>query len=224
LGGSLPKALLSWSGGKDSSLALYELQIKHEFQVAALLTTFINDFDRVSMHGVRKALLEKQAGALGLPLEDVWISKGASNTEYEREMGASIREYLRRGVRHVAFGDLFLQDIRKYREAFLGRLGVGCIFPIWGRDTRALANFFLDSGFRAIVCTIDLRRLGKEYCGREFDRSFLSEIPEPVDPCGENGEFHTFVYDGPVFNRRIGVVVGEITERDGFYFADLRPE
>lgn len=190
-------------------------------KIVSLLTTLTQGFDMVSMHGVKISLLELQADALGLPLEKVWISKGAPNSEYERRVGAALAKFRERGTKRVAFGDLFLEDIRKYRETFLSRIGMECVFPIWGKNTRTLANFFIDSGFRAIVCTVDPRSLGREYCGVEFDKHLLLRLPDGVDPCGENGEFHTFVYDGPVFKNRIAVGVGEIVERDGFYFADI---
>ncbi len=217
------RAILSWSGGKDSSLAFYEISRSQEFEVVSLLTTLTEDFDRISMHGVRCTLLEQQAESLGLPLEKVWISKGASNSEYEQQMGASLKKFTQDGISHIVFGDLFLQDIREYREAFLSQVGMKCVFPIWGRDTRALANFFLDSGFKAVICAVNPKLLGKEYCGLEFDRSFLSKVLTTVDPCGENGEFHTFVYDGPIFKRRVTVQVGEMVDRDGFFFADILP-
>jgi uncharacterized protein (TIGR00290 family) len=187
------------------------------------MTTLTRDFDRISMHGVRRELLLEQASSLGLPLYEVWIPKNATNEIYE----AKTRDLLLQLSKEygpsfsVAFGDLFLQDIRAYREKFLSRLGIECIFPLWGKNTVELADKFIDRGFKAIVCCIDPKKLGKEFCGREFDRQFLSEIPRGVDPCGENGEFHTFVYSGPIFKTKIDVRVGEIVERDGFCFADI---
>jgi uncharacterized protein (TIGR00290 family) len=219
----MSRALLSWSGGKDSSLALFETRRSGTFDVTALLTTVTRDFDRISMHGVRRALLERQAELVGLPSEVVWISKGASNEEYDAQMRACLERHKRSGVEHVIFGDLFLRDIRKYREERLSELGMRAVFPLWGRDTAELARFFLDSGFKAIVCTVDPKALGKSFCGVEFDSHFLSRLPPGTDPCGENGEFHTFVYDGPIFSRKIDVRVGEVVMRDGFYFADISP-
>lgn len=194
-----------------------------EFEVAALLTTLTRDFDRVSMHGVSPSLLEEQAQLLQLPLEKVWITKGAANVEYEAQMKESLGKYYDQGISHVVFGDLFLADIRKYREELLSAIGMQCVFPLWMKNTKALADLFISEGFKAKLCTVDPSKLDPKFCGREFDRSFLSEIPENVDPCGENGEFHTFVYSGPIFKERIEISIGEVVSRDGFVFADLMP-
>ncbi len=189
-----------------------------------LLTTITADYDRISMHGVRRSLLKRQASSTGLPLFEVPIPKNSTNEIYEREI-TSVLSRLKRdeSVSAVIFGDLFLQDIREYREKLFSKVGMECLFPIWGKDTKALANSFIDEGFKAIICTIDPKKIAAEFCGREFDRAFLSEIPAGVDPCGENGEFHTFVYEGPIFKNPIKVTRGEIVQRDGFYFADLIP-
>jgi len=219
----LKPVLLSWSGGKDSTLSLYEIEKRGEFEVRALLTTLTRDFDRISMHGVRRELLEMQAAALDLKIDEVWISKNAPNSEYEEQMRAVLEKRKAEGIRHVVFGDLFLEDIRRYREERLAQIGMQGVFPLWGRPTREVADFFIAEGFRAILCTVDPKALPKEFCGREFDRSLLNDLPEGVDPCGENGEFHTFVYDGPVFRSRIEVRTGEVVRRDGFYFADIIP-
>jgi uncharacterized protein (TIGR00290 family) len=217
------EALLCWSGGKESAMALYDVRKKGEFCVSSLLTTFTREFDRVSMHGVRRALLERQAEMLGLPVEKVWIDRGAGNEEYDDRMRLALGRQRAAGVEHVIFGDLFLQDVRRYREERLSELKMHGVFPLWGRDTSALARSFIDSGFRAIVCCVDPKALSKDFCGAEFDDGFLSRLPKRVDPCGENGEFHTFVYDGPVFREGVQVMVGEVVERDGFYFADILP-
>jgi uncharacterized protein (TIGR00290 family) len=215
--------VLSWSGGKDSSLALHEI-MKTEADLRGLLTTITKDYDRISMHGVRRELLRQQAVSLGLPLYEVSIPKDASNEIYEKETESVLLRLKKSNtITAVAFGDLFLQDIREYREKLLGRLELDCIFPIWGQDTKKLAYQFIQNGFRAIVCTVDPKKLDKRFCGAEFDGSFLSEIPDTVDPCGENGEFHTFVYDGPIFKDRLRISIGEIVERNGFYFADIIP-
>jgi uncharacterized protein (TIGR00290 family) len=174
------------------------------------------------MHGVRRALLRQQAASTGLPVYEVSIPKNATDEIYEHEMKTilwGLKKDLE--ISSVVFGDLFLQDIREYREKLLSSLGMEGLYPLWGKDTRDLAEYFIAAGFRAILCTVDPRKLDPSFCGREFDRSFLSEIPEGVDPCGENGEFHTFVYDGPIFRQPIKVARGEIVEREGFYFADL---
>ena len=220
----LEKVIVSWSGGKDSVLSLFGMSSsKKQFEISALLTTLTEGYDRISMHGVRRELLQRQSSSLRIPLEEVWIPKNATNEIYEARMSEAVSKYASQNVSSVAFGDLFLRDIREYRENFLRRLGVKCIFPIWGKDTGALANFFIDSGFKAIICCVNPKLLGKEYCGREFDKSFLSEIPGSVDPCGENGEFHTFVYHGPIFKEKVEVKVGDVVNRDGFFFADILP-
>lgn len=217
------RAILSWSGGKDSSLALYEMLTMKDFKVVSLLTTLTRDFDRISMHGVRRALLQRQAELLHLPIEEVWIRKGGTNAEYESQMSIALAKHHSNGVRHVVFGDLFLEDIRSYREEKLSKMGMVGVFPLWKRNTKELASFFIDRGFKAIVCTIDPKILDPSFCGREFDKSFLSDLPARVDPCGENGEFHTFVYSGPIFEKGINVKKGEVVSRDGFYFADIIP-
>jgi uncharacterized protein (TIGR00290 family) len=213
--------LMSWSAGKDSALALDALRTGGEFQVEALVTTVTDDFDRVSMHGVRRALLVAQADALGLPLVEVRIPRAASNEVYEAALVAALEPYIARGVRHVGFGDLFLRDIREYRERFLAGLGLHGVFPIWLRDTRALAEELVRRGFRAVAVCVDPRRLDGSFAGRWLDASFFADLPAGVDPCGENGEFHTFVVDGPGFRHAIDVELGAKVERDGFVFADL---
>jgi uncharacterized protein (TIGR00290 family) len=217
------KAILSWSGGKDSSLAFYEVLKSKDYEVVSLLTTLTRDFDRVSMHGVRRGLLLEQAKRLGLPIAEVWIGKGAGNAEYEEQMSDTLSRSYSEGVRHVIFGDLFLEDIRRYREDKLSRAKMTGVFPLWRKDTKQLAAYFVEQGFRAIVCTVDPKALDPSFCGREFDGGFLGDLPASVDPCGENGEFHTFVYAGPIFDREIGVRKGEVVLRDGFYFADILP-
>ena len=187
------------------------------------MTTVTEEFDRISMHGVRRSLLSAQASSLGLPVEEVWIPKDSSNEVYEARMRTVLTRYKDRGVEQVAFGDLFLQDIRSYREERLAQIGMRCLFPLWGRNTSRLAREFIGSGFRAVVCCVDPRRLPGEFCGREYDLSFLESMPATVDPCGENGEFHTFVYAGPIFSNEIPIMKGEVVLRDGFYFADIVP-
>jgi len=216
--------LISWSGGKDSSLALYEVQKGNEYEIAALVTTVTSGYDRVSMHGLRTVLLDEQARSLNIPLEKVMISKNASNEEYESSLNEVLLKYKQRGIGSVVFGDLFLEEIKKYREDNLGKIGMECVFPIWKRDTVKLANSFIDLGFKAVTVCIDSDALGKEFAGREFDEHFLDDLPKEIDPCGENGEFHTFVYDGPIFKNRIDHQLGEIVLRDGrFYYCDILP-
>jgi uncharacterized protein (TIGR00290 family) len=218
------KAIFTWSGGKDSIMALYELQKAGSYEVSALLTTVTADYDRVSMHGVRRSLLEQQAKSLGYPLEGVLISRDASNEEYEAKMKETLEKYRDVGVRNVVFGDIFLQDIRKYREENICSIGMKAVFPIWKRNTTELARTFVDLGFKAVVTCVDSKSLGKAFVGRPFDERFLSELPSNVDPCGENGEFHSFVYDGPLFRQSLSFRLGEIVLRDErFYFCDLIP-
>jgi uncharacterized protein (TIGR00290 family) len=213
--------LVSWSGGKDSCLALYEMQKTRA--VEALLTTITREFERISMHGVRRVLLERQAESLGLPLREIGISKGADNEEYEANMGAAFADYRNRGIDEVVFGDLYLADIRAYRDRLLARHRMTGLYPLWGRDTARLIRDFLALGFQCAVVCVDPAKLDRRFAGRIIDAQFLSELPRDVDPCGENGEFHTFVFDGPNFRRRIEFRFGEIVLRDGFWFADLVP-
>lgn len=222
----LPRAsaILSWSGGKDSSLALQEVLESPNLNVVSLLTTLTRDFNRVSMHGVRRALLRIQARNLRLPLDEVWIRKEAPNDEYSSAMREAMLRHRARGVRCVVFGDIFLEDIRRFREVELSKLAMEGVFPLWMKDTTRLATQFVKDGFKAVVCTVDPRALKKSYCGREFDESFISNLPPSVDPCGEHGEFYTFVYDGPVFEKEVPIRKGEIVLRDGFYFADILPK
>ena len=221
---AIERVLLTWSGGKDSAMALHELQSSGAYEVLAVLTTVTEQYDRVSMHGVRTVLLERQADSLGLPLEKVYIGANASNEEYEARMRDKLTYYQARGVSSVAFGDLFLEDVRRYREENLSRVGMKGLFPLWGRDTSELAHSFIDLGFKAVITCVDSNLLDGAFVGRDFDREFLSELPPAVDPCGENGEFHSFVYDGPLFRSRILHERGEIVLRDSrFYYCDLVP-
>ncbi|MGH7901649.1 MAG: hypothetical protein ACRENZ_07915, partial [Thermodesulfobacteriota bacterium] len=190
------KILLSWSGGKDSALTLYELQKDKNYEIIALVTTITEDYDRVSMHGVRSALIEQQADSLGIELEKVLISRNAFNQEYESKLFEVLSRFMDLGINMVAFGDLFLEDIRRYREDFLKKIGMQGIFPIWKRNTRELAEIFLNLGFKAIISCVDSELIDKSFAGREFDEKFLLDLPSKADPCGENGEFHSFVYEG----------------------------
>jgi uncharacterized protein (TIGR00290 family) len=218
------KVLLCWSGGKDSALALHELLQGGEKEVAALLTTVTKDYDRISMHGVRRELLERQATSVGLPLEVVFLSKDGSNEEYEAKMAGALQKFLDLGVREVVFGDLYLEDVRRYREENLARVGMEGLFPLWGRETRALALSFIELGFQALISCVDSEALDGSFAGRTFDRQFLEDLPAGADPCGENGEFHSFVFDGPLFKERVLLTKGEVTLRDGrFYYCDFLP-
>jgi len=218
------KVLVCWSGGKESALALHRLQKTGNYEIAALLTTVTQDYDRISMHGVRRTLLERQAQSLGFALEKVTISKDASNEQYESKMQMVLEKYVRAGVSSVVFGDVFLEDVRKYREEKLSKIGMKAIFPMWKCDTAELAHRFIDLGFKAVVTCVDSNVLDKKFIGRRFDERFLSELPSAVDPCGENGEFHSFVYDGPMFREEISHTIGEVVLREKrFYYCDLIP-
>jgi uncharacterized protein (TIGR00290 family) len=216
--------LFCWSGGKDSAMALHALRASREYRITALLTTITEEYDRISMHGVRRALLERQAESLGLPLHAVLIPPQCINATYEERMNEALAQHFARGVRSVAFGDIFLEDLRVYREKNLAQIGMQGLFPIWKRDTRDLVREFVRLGFRAITVCVDPRVLDASFAGRELDASFFADLPPGVDPCGENGEFHTFVFDGPVFKTPIAFRVGEKVLRDDFCFCDLLPE
>ncbi len=218
------KIILSWSGGKDSSLTLYELKGSQVFEVVALVTTVTEGYERISMHGVRNILLERQAKSLNIPVDKVFISQGASNLEYESKMERMLTKYKSMGVSKVAFGDIFLEDLRQYREANLAKIGMQGLFPIWKRSTQELARSFINLGFKAVITCVDNTHLDRTFSGRTFDHRFLSDLPSNVDPCGENGEFHSFVYDGSLFEKPIDYVKGEVVLRDGrFYYCDLVP-
>jgi uncharacterized protein (TIGR00290 family) len=212
-----------WSGGKDSAMALQVALRDPEYEVVGLLTTVTKGFERISMHGVRRELLLAQAQALGLPLEEVRIPQRCPNAIYETRMGEAMLRLKERGVRHVAFGDIFLRDLRAYREENLARIGMEAVFPLWDLDTLELATRFVGEGFRAVTVCVDPKRLDRSFAGRELDEAFFDELPAGVDPCGENGEFHTFVFDGPIFRSAICCRAGEIVERDSFVFCDILP-
>lgn len=216
--------LVSWSGGKDSCLALYELQQAGKHRAAALMTTVTRSYDRVQMHGVRRVLLERQAESLGLPLRQVFIPKGATNEEYEREMAEAFSEYRAEGIDTVVFGDLFLDDVRAYREQFLARHGMRGLYPVWMRDTSEFVRKFIALGFKAVVTCVSGEALDGSFAGRLIDEEFLASLPPGVDPCGENGEFHSFVFDGPSFKDEVRFSVGERVLRGSFWFCDLLPE
>ena len=219
-----PRAVLSWSSGKDCAFALLEARRLGLADVVALLTTTNEAFDRVAMHGTRAALLERQAQALGLPLINVPLPWPCSNEQYESRMAAAMGKVAALDVRHMVFGDLFLEDVRAYREEKLRPLGIEAIFPLWGRPTDALAREMIAAGLDARLVTVDPRHLEASFAGRRFDESLLADLPAGVDPCGERGEFHTAVVAGPMFSAPIPVTLGETVQRDGFTYADLIPE
>ncbi len=220
-----PKALLSWSSGKDSAWALHALRQRGAVEVVGLVTTYTEAFGRVAMHGVRTELVDAQARAARLPLWPVGLPWPCPNEVYEARMRAVVERARSEGVRHFAFGDLFLADIRAYREKQLAGTGLGPLFPIWGlpADTPGLARDMIASGLRAVLTCVDPRQLDPSFAGREFDAALLADLPPTVDPCGERGEFHTFCHAAPVFDRPVAVRAGERVERDGFWFADLLP-
>ena len=218
-----PKALLSWSSGKDSAWALHVLREQAAWELVGLVTTINEASDRVAMHAVRAALLDAQAEAAGLRLWPVPIPSSCSNTQYEAAMMQVVERARAAGVTAFAFGDLFLSDIRAYRERQLAGSGLTPVFPLWMRPTDSLARDMIAGGLRARVSCVDPKKLRADFAGREFDLEFLSDLPSGVDPCGENGEFHTFAYAGPMFRHAIAITPGEVVERDGFVFADLMP-
>lgn len=215
------KALVSWSSGKDSAWMLHVLRQSNEYEIVGLLTTINNNFDRVAMHGVRRELLEAQAEAAGLPLWKVPLPWPCSNQEYETAMSTACAKAIDAGVRAVAFGDLFLEDVRHYREDRMCGTGLSPLFPIWKRDTRQLIHEMCAQGVRSRIVCLDPQKLPASFAGRDLDSQLVNEFPQGIDPCGERGEFHTFVYDGPMFTHAISIENGEVVTRDGFVFADL---
>ena len=217
------KVLLSWSSGKDSAWALHVLRRDPSVEVVGLLTTINERASRVAMHAVREAVLDVQAAALGLPLTKVYIPDPCSNAEYERAMADAMDGARRSGVHAIAFGDLFLEDVRRYREEKLASTGIEPVFPLWGANTTHLAREMVAAGLRAILTSVDPRQLDTAFAGRVFDQTLLDDLPDGIDPCGENGEFHSFAYAGPMFEQPLAVATGDTVERDGFVFFDVRP-
>jgi uncharacterized protein (TIGR00290 family) len=217
------QTILSWSTGKDSAWALHVLRQRPDVTVVGLVTTINAAFDRVAMHGVRRALLEAQAEAAGLPLHMLELPHPCPNADYERIMGAFVAEQAAAGVAAIAFGDLFLEDIRRYREAKLAGTGITPLFPLWGIDTGVLARRMIGGGLEAYVTCVDPRKLPASFAGRRFDLALLADLPANIDPCAENGEFHTFACAGPMFRSSIAVETGDVVTRGGFTFCDLLP-
>ncbi len=217
------RVMLSWSSGKDSAWALHLLRRDPGVEILGLFTTVNSEFDRVAMHAVRRTLLDMQAANIGLPLHTIPIPYPCPNKMYEAAMTAFVAEAKRLGATHFAFGDLFLEDIRRYREEKLAGTGIEPLFPLWGLPTRELAHEMVASGLRAYITCVDPGQAPREWAGRLFDPAFVAAIPQEIDPCGERGEFHTFACDGPMFRSPVAAVTGEIVERDGFVFADLLP-
>jgi uncharacterized protein (TIGR00290 family) len=216
-----PKLLVSWSSGKDSAWALHVLRQSNQYEIAGLLTTINSAFDRVAMHGVRRELVEAQAEAAGLPLWKVPLPWPCSNQQYESAMAEVCTKAIGEGIQAIAFGDLFLEDVRQYREDRMRQAGLTPIFPLWKLDTAKLVREMWTSGLRSRIVCLDPKKLAPSFAGRDMEPSLLSELSPPVDPCGENGEFHTFVYEGPMFTRAIPIQSGETVTRDGFVFTDV---
>ncbi len=217
------KILLSWSSGKDSAWALHVLRQQNQYEIAGLITTINSGFDRVAMHSTRRALLELQAEVARLPLITIPLPWPCSNADYELAMKQACDQAVAQGITAIAFGDLFLTDVRAYRERQLKDTGLKPLFPIWGIPTDQLAREMVNSGLRARLVCVDPKQLSPEFIGRDFDQRLLDELPPGVDPCGENGEFHSFAYAGPMFSRPIAIATGEKVERDGFWFCDVLP-
>jgi uncharacterized protein (TIGR00290 family) len=217
------RVIISWSGGKDSALSLYEVVHDGTLEPVGLLTTLTKGYDRVTLHGVRRSLVERQASALGMPLHKVYIPKDCSNEEYEKIMKKTLDEYENKGIKGFVFGDIFLEDVRKYREEKLLSKGFRGYFPLWKRNTRELVHEFIELGFKAITICIDGDVLDSSYVGRNLDREFSDKLPPSVDPAGENGEYHCFVWSGPLFKESIPIRVGDVIKRGKFYYCDLLP-
>lgn len=217
------RTLMSWSSGKDSAWTLHCLRQDPEIELLGLVTTINAEFERVAMHGVRLQLLQLQAAALGLPLMQIEIPYPCSNADYEHIMQSFINTIKQQGVTHMAFGDLYLEDIRAYRERQLNGSGIEPLFPLWGIPTRELGETMIHAGLQAVLTCVNPKQLADRFCGRHYDKQLLAELPATVDPCGENGEFHTFVYGGPMFQHALPIAVGEVVHRDGFTFADIIP-
>ncbi|HKY20580.1 MAG TPA: hypothetical protein VJM31_05110 [Vicinamibacterales bacterium] len=215
------KTLVSWSSGKDSAWMLHVLKQDPAIEVGGLLTTMNEQFDRVAMHAVRRRMLEQQASAAGVPLRTIPLPWPCTNEQYEDRMRAAVAQAVAEGFTHVAFGDLFLEDVRKYREERLAGSGLTPLFPIWGIPTDQLAVQMVENGLRSVLTCVNPKHLDRSFAGRRFDRALLADLPAGVDHCGERGEFHSFAYDGPMFDRPIDVTIGDVVDRDGFVFADV---
>jgi len=220
----MESVILSWSGGKDSCMAAYQLLASQKYEIASLLTTVTEGYDRISMHGVRRSLLEQQADSLGVPLHQIMIPKDCPNQIYEARMREAVEHFKTRGITKVAFGDLFLQEVKQYREARLAQAGMTGLYPIWMRDTGELVRTFIGLGFRAILCCVDTQAIDASFAGRQIDQALLRDLPDSADPCGENGEYHSFVYAGPIFKRPIPCRAGETVLRTArFNYCDILP-
>jgi uncharacterized protein (TIGR00290 family) len=216
-----PRIAISWSGGKDSALALYTLLQEDRYTVDSLFTTVTEGYNRISMHGVPESLLEKQAESLGFPLRKVYIPQECSNEVYQERMREQLTQMKEEGIHTFMFGDIFLEDVRKYREESLQQVGMNAVFPLWGRKTDELVNTFFSLGFKTITTCVDTEALSDAFLGRVMDEAFIEELPDHADPCGENGEFHTFAFDGPIFKEKVEFVRGKNVDRGRFHFCEL---
>lgn len=216
--------IFSWSSGKDSALALYKLKQENKYDVVSLFTTVSEEYDRVGFHGTPRVLVEKQAEAIGLPLYKAYLPKCDSIEDYAEKIGKILTDYKKENITKIAYGDIFLEDLKKFRINELKKLGMTGVFPIWKQDSNNLIREFIDLGFKAITTCVDSQVLDKSFVGRIIDYDFLSELPKNIDPCGENGEFHTFVFDGPIFKEKIDFDIGEVVFIDNFFFCDLKPK
>lgn len=217
----IKKVLVSWSTGKDSAYALHHARQTDQYEVVGLLSTITEEYDRVSMHATHHELLKTQAERLGLPLYSVFIPSSCTNDIYEARMEIALRQVIKKGISHIVFGDLFLEEIRKYRESKLAKTNIIPLFPLWGINTACLAKEMIHAGIKAVITCVDPKKLDSSFVGRQFNEQILSDFPKGIDPCGENGEFHTFVYDGPMFYKSIPISIGTIVERNGYIFRDV---
>lgn len=213
--------IVSWSGGKDSAFALYNILNNDQYEVKALLTTVTEGFNRISIHGVRESLLDKQAESLGIGLHKIFIPQECSNEVYQSLMKDHLQKIKKYGIETVVFGDIFLEDVRAYRQEMNKKQGLNSLFPLWGQNPDELIKEFLSLGFKTVTTCIDTEKLTNHFLGRVIDERFISELPEQVDPCGENGEFHTFTFEGPIFKKKINITVGEFVEKGRFHFCDI---
>jgi len=218
------KVVLSWSGGKDSTMAAYQLLASQKYEIAALLTTVTEEYERISMHGVRRELLQRQSESLGIPLHPIMIPKDCTNEIYEARMREAMDHFKAQGISKVAFGDLFLEDLKQYRDERLALAGMSGLYPIWMRDTDELIRSFIGLGFKAILACVDTHAIDAAFAGREIDHALLRDLPESADPCGENGEYHSFVYAGPIFGKPIACTAGErVMRTPRFNYCDIVP-
>ncbi len=215
------KIAVSWSGGKDSAFALHKLLLSGRYEVDSLLTSVTEGYQRISIHGVRESLLEKQAESLGIPLRKMYIPQECTNEIYQDIMNDQLQQLKKEGIETVMFGDIFLEDVRAYREEMVKQQNMKAIFPLWGQKTDQLIGEFISSGFKTVTTSIDTEKLSNEFLGRVIDESFIHELPEHIDPCGENGEFHTFSFAGPIFKNTVDITIGEIVEKGRFHFCEL---